>query len=219
MTECSDKIKLLPPSALIRTSKIDHAEWNFQLILGWIQRLRFKLVVSLLPLHQFHRLLEVGYGSGVFMTELAGHCEELYGIDIHQKQKSVSHSLARFNVTANLFSADVAKMPFRENFFDCVVAISTLEFVSNLDAACTELKRVLTPSGVLFVVTPGNSVLADLGLKLLTGKNAKDDYSNRRDAVISTLLKHFKVEKQVSFPRFGCSMTRLYTALKLTPRS
>jgi 2-polyprenyl-3-methyl-5-hydroxy-6-metoxy-1,4-benzoquinol methylase len=208
-------LHLLPSSTLHRTGEVDHADWNYRPLLGTISRTRFKMVVSLLGEERVERLLEVGYGSGVFMPELARHCQRLYGLDVHQMQQSVEESLALCDVSAELFSGSVAEMAFTENFFDCLVAVSALEFVSDLDAACVEIKRVLKPDGSLIVVTPGHSPLVDFGLKLLTGKSAKDDFGDRREGLIPTLLRHFAVERQLTVPARGKAIVHLYTALKL----
>ena len=216
MRERKKGLRLLPPAALIKTGDVDHADWNFRPLLGTISRARYKLVLSMLSGRRFARLLEVGYGSGVFMPELARHCHELYGIDIHQNQQKVSEKLSRFNIRASLFSGCASKMPFRENFFDGIVAVSSLEFIEELDASCSALKRVLKPNGFLVTVTPSYSPVADLGLKLLTGKSAQQDYDNRRQRLIPTLLKHFKVLEQKTSPLLVSTVLPLYTGLKLS---
>ena len=63
-------LKLLPREALIQTGEVDHADWNYRPLLGMIQRLRFRLILRILAGRKYHRLLEIGYGSGVFMPEL-----------------------------------------------------------------------------------------------------------------------------------------------------
>ena len=68
---------LLPAEALMRTSEVDHADWNYRPLLGWVQGQRFAAVLSSLPAIRIQRLLEVGYGSGVFMPVLKSKCEEL----------------------------------------------------------------------------------------------------------------------------------------------
>jgi ubiquinone/menaquinone biosynthesis C-methylase UbiE len=212
-------LRLLPPEALTKTGEVDHADWNYRWLLGTISRTRFRLVVSLLEAQERRgRLLEVGYGSGVFMPELARFADELYGIDIHQMTGPVAASLERFDVNARLFSGSVEALPFDENFFDCVVAVSALEFVSDTAAACREIKRVLRPEGTLVVVTPGHSPLVDFGLKILTGKSAKRDYDDRREKLMPTLLHHFAVERQLTSPAVGNSLVKLYTALRLRAR-
>lgn len=211
-------LRILPQETLLKTGTVDRADWNYRPILGWIQRQRFKLIVSFLAKERVDRLLEIGYGSGVFMPELSQHCRELYGIDIHRKQKSVTEVLAKLNVPAQLYSASATLLPFKNNFFDCLVAVSSLEFIDNLDAACWEMQRVLKPGGCLIVVTPGCSKLVDLGLKILTGQSAKTDYGDRRKSLLPTLGKYFTIESQLTVPRFGSNFICLYTGLKLCPR-
>lgn len=213
----SRTLSLLPPEALFKTGEVDHADWNFRPFLGLIMRLRYKLVLSLLSGRRFHRLLEIGYGSGVFMPELARHCDELYGIDVHQNQATVTEMLSRFEIAAGLFSASAELMPFRADYFDCVVAVSTLEFIADLDAACAEIRRILRPGGSLIAITPGHSPIVDFGLWALTGKSAKADYGDRRQSVIPTLSKHFAIRQERRVPPLGNSALGLYVALELGP--
>ena len=215
MSRPSQGLRLLPPEALLKTGEVDHADWNYGRVLGVIIRARYKLVLSLLSTRRYGRLLEVGYGSGVFMPELARFCDELYGIDPHNMPQQVGELLASFDVAARLYSGCVEAMPFDGSFFDCIVAVSTLEFVSDLDAACEEIKRVLKPGAVLIVVTPGHSPVVDFGLKALTGKSATADFGDRRQTLIPTLLKHFVVEQRLTAPAHGSSIVHFYTALKL----
>ncbi|WP_017305366.1 class I SAM-dependent methyltransferase [Spirulina subsalsa] len=210
------KLKLLPPHSLIKTGTVDHADWNFRPILGWIQRLRFRLVLSLLPKEPIGKLLEVGYGSGIFLPELNQHCYQLYGTDIHHHHQSITQLLEQLNIQAHLYASSVESLPFTDQIFDTIVAVSTLEFVQDIEAACLELKRVLKPGQSLIIITPGQSPLVDWGLKLLTGESAKTDYEDRRQTLIPTLLKHFTLQEKKTFSRWGSSILCLYKALKLS---
>jgi SAM-dependent methyltransferase len=211
----SQALHLLPPEALLKTGEVDHANWNHRPVIGAIQRLRYKLVLSLLGNSKFKKLLEVGYGSGVFMPELSRRCDELYGIDIHPMPIDVATVLAKHDVTAKLFTASVTELPFEDGYFDGLVTVSSLEFVEDIDRACREIKRVLSPDGVFVVITPGYSRLVDMGLKVLTGEDPKKDFGERREKIIPTLLEHFVVEKQLLRPQFINSVVHLYTGLRL----
>jgi ubiquinone/menaquinone biosynthesis C-methylase UbiE len=209
------QLHLLPEEVLVKTGPVDHADWNFRPILGSIQRSRFHLALELLGSDRFNRLLEVGYGSGVFMPELARRCNQLYGIDVHDHCLPVGASLRKIDLSASLSSASAEKMPFESAFFDAVVAVSSFEFILDIEQACREIRRVLKPGGAFFVVTPGQSPMVDLGLKILTGASAKLDYGDRRKLVLPVLRRHFKVERIETLPRLTSSIFCLYRGLKL----
>jgi ubiquinone/menaquinone biosynthesis C-methylase UbiE len=206
-------MKLLPREFLEKTGPVDYADWNYRSVLGFISRSRFRLILKMMSGRKFQRILEIGYGSGVFMPELAEHADELWGVDIHSHTEAVRRRLQEFGTQVQLYLADVNSMPFPDGHFDGIVAISTLEFIDDLDAACNELDRVLKQDGCFLVVTPTNSPLADAGLKLLTGNSASRDFGDRRTKLISKLKRHFWVCEERIFPAF--SALRLYTGLKL----
>ena len=212
-------LKLLQQEALIKTGEFDHADWNYRPLLGGISRSRFSLVKDLIAGRQGKRIMEVGYGSGVFLPELANHCEEVYGVDVHDKNFEVAETLAKLGTKANLISSGAEKIEVQDNYFDFIVAVSALEFVSDLDAVCLEMRRTLAPGGSVLIVTPRQSPILDFGLKLLTGKSAKDDFGDRREKIIPTLKKYFEVEQNATFPKFKSSPIKLYTALELKPRA
>ena len=207
-------MKLLARDKLIRTGPVDYADWNYRPVLGSIQRLRFSLALSLLP-KRSTRLLEIGYGSGVFMPALASIATEVYGIDPHEKTADVLSAFEDTGIRPKLFQAPAEALPFDNDMFDGVVAVSSLEFVSDLDKTCGEIKRVLKPTGVFVVVTPGHSPVLDFGLKILTGNSAKRDFGGRRQAIIPTLLNHFVLDRRRTAPPLGGSLFSLYSALRL----
>jgi SAM-dependent methyltransferase len=208
-------LRLLPRDALIATGPVDRADWNYRPLLGRLQRRRFSLLLSLMGSARFSRLLEVGYGSGVLMPELAHHCEELFGIDPHPRNQDVAAVLERHGVAAKLLSGDVTRLPFADRCFDCVVTVSALEYVDDLQAACAELRRVMVPGGVLVVVTPGHSALLDLALRLSTGESATDNYGDRRQRLARELVRSFRLARERRFPALTGRILPVYRALRL----
>jgi ubiquinone/menaquinone biosynthesis C-methylase UbiE len=209
------KIKLLPYEDLIKTGPVDHADWNYKPLIKWIQLKRFNLCMRLLKNIRYGRLLEIGYGSGIFLPALSERVSEIYGLDIHQKNKEVEKILLKHNIKAGLYSGTAADIPFEDNYFDLIVSISAVEFINDIDEACKEIKRVLKNDGAFIVVTPGHSLVLDFGLKLLTTRDAGIDYENRREYIISVLLKYFKVEMKKTFPGISIPSLRLYRGLRL----
>jgi SAM-dependent methyltransferase len=213
--ETLDPLRLLPKQALLTTSSVDHAGWNYRPFLGRIQRIRFDLVRSMLRGTHAGRLLEIGYGSGVFLPELAKYAAELYGIDPHPFAENVSRVLAQHGVQAKLVGGTATSMPYEDGFFQIVVAVSALEFIDDLWDVCREVKRVLAPSGIFAVVTPAHSAMLDLGVRVMTGSSPRDDFQNRRESILPCLYSHFLVDRRADYPPFAHGM-RIYTALRLS---
>ena len=201
---------LLPKNELIHTGDVDHADWNYRPGLAFIMRRRFALVQSLLPQHS-HRMLEVGFGSGVFMPELSRHCDELYGIDVHEGVPEVQARLDACGVRASLSQQSATSLNFEDAFFDTIVAISALEFIDGIEDAAAELTRVLKHDGRLIAVMPGHSPLLDFALRVATGESAKRDYGDRREHVMPVLDSYFRVTQVKRF-------LPIYTAYELIPR-
>lgn len=217
MNDARDGLRLLPPSALIRTSDVDHADWNYRAFLGRVQRLRFRLVRRLLGGAHYARLLEIGYGSGVLMPELKRHCDALYGIDPHLKNREVAAALAQHGVPAELHSGSAEQLPFGDGFFDAIVSVSALEYVPDIQVTCREFQRVLKRGGHLVVVTPGYSPILDFALRITTGESA-DQYANRRERLLPALRANFAVLAEKPVPWLTGPLFRLYTGIKLQSR-
>jgi ubiquinone/menaquinone biosynthesis C-methylase UbiE len=215
----TSELDLLPPELLVRTSEIDRADWNYRLGLGAIQRARFRLARSLLGEERHGSLLEVGFGSGVFLPTLAQHCDELFAVDTHPHRAEVAERLAAYGVRASLHTASATALPFSAESFDVIVGVSCFEFIEGVDIACKEFKRVLRPGGYLVVVTPGHSPLLDWGLEMLTDASASEDFGDRRKPLATKLLDHFELAEHRSFLPgvFGRVLPRLYNGFRLLP--
>jgi ubiquinone/menaquinone biosynthesis C-methylase UbiE len=210
-------IDLLPREALLKTGEVDHAAWNYDGVLGFVSRRRFALVRALLPRRRVRKLLEVGYGSGVFLPELAKHADEVHGADIHDRPAEVTAVLAKAGVPAHLVRAPAETLPYPNGTFDVVVAVSTFEFVRDARQAINELARVLADDGRIIVVTPGQSPLLDLALRLFTGESARKDFGDRRKLVVPTLTSEMRHERSAYFP--AAFPVPVYRALRLAKRA
>ncbi len=212
------RLVLLPRELLYKTSEIDQADWNYTPVLGHLQKQRFQLALRLLEGLQYSRLLEIGYGSGVFMPSLRGLCKELYGVDIHRHYDRVSDALQHSGVAAHLSCQSAENMDFPEDFFDAVVAVSSLEFVPNIIKAVKEIVRITKSQGRFVLITPGNSCFVDWGLRLLTGRDADKDFEGRREQIASTVAVDFTIDRFESYPRIGGYLFRIYSGFRLVPK-
>ncbi|HET6895034.1 MAG TPA: class I SAM-dependent methyltransferase [Candidatus Baltobacteraceae bacterium] len=192
-------MRLLPKERLIQTSAVDHADWNYSPVLAYVMRRRFALVRRFLPSQRVDRILEIGFGSGVFMPELASHCTELYGVDIHSRVEEVRERLSAAGVDASLSRQDAAEMKFPDAYFDVIVCVSSLEFIEDMNGAAREAARVLKRGGRLIGVMPVKSRILDAVLHALTGADPTKDYGERRERVVPALKRYFRIDRTSRF--------------------
>lgn len=139
-----------------------------------MQLYRFRTIVKLLGNNIYRNLLEVGTGSGIFLPELARHCENLYAIDVHPHMQELNSLLNHYKIkNYEIKSQSIEKTYYPDGFFDAVVAVSVLEFVGDLNVAINQIKRILKDSGIFVTICPMESKILDLIVSLYSKKNQK----------------------------------------------
>jgi SAM-dependent methyltransferase len=149
----SDRAVSIPKSVelparghLRRTSEVDFVDHYYQ-GMGWVLRERLRWVEAALPRTPIEAILEIGYGSGVFMYTLARHARSLFGIDIHAHGGAVRDRLIANDIDLSAARGSGMELPFRDVSFDAVVIVSALEFMDDPGARLGESLRV-TRGGV-----------------------------------------------------------------------
>jgi len=104
------------------------------------------------------RVLEVGCGAGELAARIADELgAEVVALDSSERMVSLTRQRG-----VEAVIGDVQQLPFDDESFDCVVAGWLLYHVANREAAITECKRVLRPSGRFVAATLADENLADL---------------------------------------------------------
>ena len=210
-------MRLLSKDKLLVTGPVDKAAWNYSLALSWLQRARFRLALDLLGPAPVDTLLEVGYGSGIFMPELKTRCHELVGVDVHTRADEVAAQLRSEGVPARLFVSSAESLPLPSASVDAIVTISCLEYVPDKTAASRELARVLRPGGRLIVIHPQANPLLDLALRILTGE-AASQYGDGREKLGARLAADFHCLRTAYFPPLVPRSVAVYEGLLLGRR-
>ena len=126
-------------------------------------RLEIPALLRALPVPRGCRLLEVGCGRGVGLTELARRCRpaRLVGIDIAPDLVDLAKArLDRFGVSAELHVGDVRRLPFGDGDFDVVIDFGTCYHIDQPGAALREIARVLGAGGVFIHELPLAQLIA-----------------------------------------------------------
>src|SRR5207249_353928 len=111
----------------------DPLRFYYMPVVGRFYRRRLELAATLLDGHG-GRVLEVGYGSGVFLPQLAGY-GAVVGVDRHREGAAVRAMARREGVEAALVRGEIRRLPFAEGSIDVLVCLSVLEHVAELDEA------------------------------------------------------------------------------------
>src|SRR5579863_284632 len=102
---------------LRRTSEVDYVDHYYQGGMGWVLRERLRWVHQALPRAPVDAILEIGYGSGVFMYTLAPRARAVFGIDIHAYGGMVRDRLRENAIDLSATQGSGMALPFRDASF------------------------------------------------------------------------------------------------------
>ena len=193
----------LPRRALmLKTNAHDPVDYYYRPLIGPAYRQRLALAIDALGGRRYDRLLEIGYGSGILLPELARHCADLHGIDLHDQLAPVRHMLSVERVQADLKTGSVTDLEYPDSYFDAVVCLSVLEHLEpvTLARALSEIKRVCRPGGVAVIGYPIRNLITDAFFRLLGFKPRELHPSGHHD-----------IRTQID-TRFATAVTRVWPA-------
>jgi len=151
-------------------------------VTGWVfahrpsNRQRNRWVVSLLGVQPADRVLEIGFGPGVAVAELArvgaGH---VYGVDhssVMLRQASRRNAAAIRAARVTLINAPVEQLPAAlDGPFDAILAVNSLGFWPARAERLAELRRRLAPGGRIAIASQPRCPGATAG----TSRSAADE--------------------------------------------
>jgi len=119
-------------------------------MLNWIAAARMRHVPR--PARPNAPLLDVACGGGLLAPHLGDHGYSHVGVDLTASAVASATAHGILGVRG-----DVARLPFRDETFDVVVAGEILEHVPDLPAVVAEVCRVLRTGGTLVIDTIANT--------------------------------------------------------------
>lgn len=193
---------IIPPRSLMtQTSSSDPVWFHYYPLVGIVYRQRLRNTFNLMAPYRFKRLLEVGYGSGIFLPTLAQFSQKVWALDVHTKLKAVKRLLTKFQIhNVTLTKGNIMSMPYPKAYFDACVAVSTLEDMPNAQNAISELKRVVKKDGHLFISFPVANILTDSFFRII-GENPTLIHPSNYRTIIKSLETHFQIEQTLTFPK------------------
>lgn len=124
---------------------------------GWFNWLFEKIDFS-----KVNRLLELGCGNGKLWQEnkIDLRNREIFLSDISEGM--VEEVRNKLGSDFNCIVADAEKIPFKDAYFDSIIANHVLFYLNDLNQGLTEIRRVLKPNGVLYCSTYGSKHMKEI---------------------------------------------------------
>jgi len=112
--------------------------------------------LKLLAVDPGERVIEVGFGGGRSLAELAAHAHFVAGVDrsaaaVDGARKRLAREIAAGAV--EVAQASVEDLPFPDESFDCGLCVHAIYFWPDPHAGLAEMVRTLRPGGRLVLAT------------------------------------------------------------------
>lgn len=145
--------------------------------------------VRLIPSQQ-STILDLGGGSGNFGLQLKTTNSIVFNLDITYERFASEFDIRHI-------VGDMLSLPFKNNYFDVVLARAVLHHTPKLDETLLEVHRVLKPSGLLLIEEPGafNPVALIIRKTISTTKHDPVEEPFDAKILIKKTRQQFKIKK------------------------
>ncbi|MDM8565126.1 class I SAM-dependent methyltransferase [Candidatus Halobeggiatoa sp. HSG11] len=107
-----------------------------------------------LELTEHDRVLEIGFGPGKLLNEMATIVDFVEGIDFSKTMVAKAKRLNKHHITnnkMNIQQGDCSKLPYIDNSFDKICSVNTLYFWEKPEIQLQEIFRVVKPEGKIIL--------------------------------------------------------------------
>ncbi len=114
----------------------------------------YENTAAIAELKESDELLEIGFGSGVFINKYAKHLKKISGIDISPDMVELAKEINRKLICEGkleLVEGGLLSLPWSDNSFSVIISIESFFFWENIDKALLEIYRVLKPGGRIII--------------------------------------------------------------------
>ena len=152
---------------------------------------RHRIFPRILKNRHHKKILDISAGVGVVGKRIQDHYDaEVICNDICPKCLSIMQKLGLQTVSFDIDNKEKA-FPFSDDHFDGIIALATIEHLMHIDHFLSEIKRILSDKGYLYISAPNYSGLPYLLPFLLSGKTFHDPMSEGSRYEFYAHVKYF----------------------------
>lgn len=209
------KMKLSLPKRenLFKTTWEDSLDLYYMPLVRNVYLQRFKMAAALLDNKKYTAILDLGFGCGIFLKELSLHTDSLCGVDIHENIEKVQRMAEKESFLAQLKKGSIFSLPFLDAEFDCIVCMSILEHLRELDLALAEVNRIARQGADIIFGFPIKNAITDSFFMAL-GYSAREIHPSDHEKILKAIPRHFRIAKVIKYPRLFPTSLGLYCVVK-----
>lgn len=208
---------LLPPKGTFtQGGPDDPLPYYYHPIAGVLYRERINCCLSLLT-PPYHKLLDIGYGSGILLPTLFSICSELVAVDRDSDPVPVSLVLEEMGIHVRLIQDDITTADFCDHSFDLITAFSVLEEVRDLPGVLNVIAQLLRPGGTLLVGMPRVDKLMEILFRCIGYTGIEEEHVHSYKTFLDFALRNlnFHLGGFSKMPRKVPRFAALYYAMLL----
>lgn len=201
------KIEILEKEKIIKTSDSESGPARYNSKNPFIRKIYYGRLQKAVDLMRgdYDRLLEAGFGNGMLFPTYNKLAKETFGIDIHENIEKVAKLFE-----GNFQYGSVYEIPFADKNFDCVVSLSVIEHLTDMDKMLQEIGRVANQDGDVIIGFPTDNLLITFFF-WLKKSTALEEHINGPKAIMKKLVQYFDIIEINKLKIFGITF---YTAVK-----
>ena len=185
----------------------------YQMIFGYpcdiSARIRAYHILKNLRAEPNEKILDAGCGIGVFSLEMSKNGVNVVGVDSSIAGIKYAVEATKSHDKINFLTADILRLPFKEETFDKIVCADVLEHIEDDLSTVSEFVRVLKKNGILLIHVPHKNIFScilstdKIQTKLREAGHVRNGYSLKTLEHIISSNRMRTVYHKYTFKTFG----------------
>lgn len=159
---------------------------------------KYKSILNSISLKKNVRILDLGCGTGIYLSLLKSFSQTVYGVDKSYILVKEARDVLGERQGIKIFVSEAEKLPFQKEIFDLVFLNDAFIHFENQEEAIIQIKSVLKKNGSLVLIEP-NIINPAMMLTLLFFKDGWRIFHSNKAIIRKKLSRYFIIERELPF--------------------